>query len=38
MSISESEEEIPNSNKSELAEIWRNEGSPYHSRKLLIKM
>jgi len=26
---------IPNSEKPELAEVWRNEGSPYHSRYLV---
>ena len=29
---------IPNSDKSELAEVWRNEGSPSHSRNLIKKM
>ena len=29
---------IPNSDKSELAKVWRNEGSPSHSRNLLKRM
>jgi len=29
---------IPNSDKPELAEVWRDEGSPTHSRILIEKM
>jgi hypothetical protein len=29
---------IPNSEKPELAEVWRNEGSPSHSRNLTKKL